>query len=145
MSNQFSKSQFPSPPLEGTDLTSLKPREGEGSLSPPVVRLTHGIDYSVLRSLISMTDVLKVLGWQPVARHGPQLRGPCPIHKSTSLQSRSLSVHLDRHVFQCFACGEKGNQLDLYVAATGLPVFQAARVLAARLGVEFMQIEKRNS
>lgn len=92
-----------------------------------------------------MSDVLEVLDWRPVAQHGPQLRGPCPIHKSASPQSRSLSVHLDRCVFQCFGCRKKGNQLDLYAAATGLAIFDAAQALATRLGVDRAEIEKRNS
>lgn len=92
-----------------------------------------------------MADVLEVLDWRPVAQHGPQLRGPCPIHKSASPQSRSLSVHLDRCIFQCFGCRTKGNQLDLFAATTGLSIFEAAQTLATRLGVDRAQIEKRNS
>lgn len=146
MTDQFAKH----PPASTTRLgetgsSSLRPGGGEDALLPPAARLTGGIDYRALRSVISMADVLEILDWRPVARHGPQLRGPCPIHKSTSPQSRSLSVHLDRCIFQCFGCRKKGNQLDLYAAATGLPLFEAAKTLATRLGVDPGQIEKRNS
>lgn len=147
MTDQFAKRATPQARLGETGSSSLDPRagEGEGAVLPPAGRLKGGIDYRALRRLISMADVLEVLGWRPVARHGPQLRGPCPIHKSANVQSRSLSVHLDRCIFQCFGCQKKGNQLDLYAAATGLPIFDAARMLAERLGVDPAQIEKRNS
>lgn len=80
-----------------------------------------------------MEQVLELLGWQPVGGSGLQLRGPCPIHKSSSPQSRSFSVSLKKNAFQCFGCGKKGNQLDLYAAATSLPLFDATAQLLFRL------------
>ena len=47
-------------------------------------------------------------------------------------------------MFQCFGCGGKGNQLDLYVALTGLPIFEAALDLARRLQIDPALISKRD-
>jgi len=80
--------------------------------------------------------VLVLLDWTPVAAAGAQQRGPCLIHGSASPQSRSLSVNLAKNTFQCFGCGQKGNQLDLFALATGLPIYQAAIELCRRSGIE---------
>jgi DNA primase len=37
----------------------------------------------------------------------------CPLHGSSSGTSRSFSVNLDQHFFQCFKCGKVGNALEL--------------------------------
>ena len=94
--------------------------------------LRRGVDYRAIREAITIGQILDLCGWQPVSRSGPQLRGRCPIHKSSSDRSRSFSVNLDTNMFQCFGCGGKGNQLDLYMAVTGLPIFEAALDLACR-------------
>jgi DNA primase len=62
-----------------------------------------------------------------------QLRGPCPVHGSTSPRSRSLAAHVDKQCWHCFRCGAGGNALDLYVAVTKLPLYAAAVELCARL------------
>lgn len=102
-----------------------------------------GIDFQLLRSLVSIRAVLELLDWAPVSQNGPQLRGPCPIHKSSSEKSRSFSVNVEKQAFQCFGCGKKGNQLDLFAAATGLSLLEAAWTLAERLAIDRSRIEKR--
>jgi DNA primase len=81
-----------------------------------------------------MRDVLDLLGWQGHARRGEQLRGPCPLHGSRSPTSRRFAVHLSKKAYHCFRCGASGNALDLYAAATGAPIYQAALGLCGRLG-----------
>lgn len=95
------------------------------------------IDFRELRSQVTIADVLRELGWSPVERRGIQARGPCPVHVSSNERSRSLSVNLEKNVFQCFAgcCGAKGNQLDLYAAARRIPLYEAAIELCDRLGL----------
>jgi DNA primase len=93
-----------------------------------------GIDYRQLRSLLSMKDVLDLLGWRPRTRRGEQLRGPCPLHGSASPTSRCFAVHLGKGVYHCFRCGAGGNALDLYAAATCQPLYAAAVQLCRRLG-----------
>jgi DNA primase len=85
-----------------------------------------GIDYRELRRQITMREVLDLTGFQPTSRHGPQLRGPCPIPGCCSASDRSFSVHLARQVYHCFACHSRGNTLDFWAAVRGLPTYQAA-------------------
>jgi len=93
-----------------------------------------GIDFRQLRLLVSMRDVLDLLGWQGRTRRREQLRGPCPLHGSRSPTSRCFAVHLGKRVYHCFRCGASGNALDLYAAATGVPIYPAALELCGRLG-----------
>ena len=92
-----------------------------------------GIDFQALRREVRMIAVLALLGFVPARRHGSQLRGPCPIHRSKRPESTSFSANLARSVYRCFACGSCGNQLDLWAAATGQPLHQAARELCEKL------------
>lgn len=93
------------------------------------------IDFARLREEVSIEQVLELLGWTPVTRSGPQLRGPCPVHRSENDRSRSFSAHLEKNAYRCFGCGAEGNQLDLAAAAFDLPLYTAARELCRQLGV----------
>ena len=92
-----------------------------------------GIDFTLLRQQLSLTQVLELIGFRAVTRRGPQLRGPCPVHGSTARRSRSFAAHLGQHCWHCFRCGAGGNALDLYLAVTKLPVYEGALELCARL------------
>jgi DNA primase len=94
-----------------------------------------GIDYAMVRNSVSMSRVLELLGFTPVRRSGKQLRGPCPVHRSDSPQSRSFSVNLTANAFRCFTCGASGNQLDLWRQVHGLTLFDAALDLCHRAQV----------
>ncbi len=98
----------------------------------------RAVDFAELRRRASIAQVLEVLEFTPVARSGYQLRGPCPVHRSTRENSRVFSVNLDRNVYRCFkpSCDSKGNQLDLYAAVTGLPLYDAAIELCEKLGID---------
>ena len=92
-----------------------------------------GIDYPRLRQQLSLTQVLDLLGFTATTRRGPQVRGPCPVHGSKTRHSRSFAAHLEKQCWHCFGCGAGGNALDLYTAATRLPLYEAALELCARL------------
>ena len=94
-----------------------------------------GIDFQAVRSSVRIAQVLDLLEFVPPDNHQDQVRGPCPLHRSTSPRSRSFSANLRGHTYRCFKCGSAGNQLDLWSAATGLPLHQAAADLCQRLGI----------
>ena len=93
-----------------------------------------GIDFREVRSLVSMSQVLDLLGFAARERCGSELRGPCPVHGSGSPRSRSFSANLSKKVYRCFRCGSAGNHLDLYATATKQALFAAAIDLCNRLG-----------
>ena len=74
-----------------------------------------------------------LIHFAPVRRGADQLRGPCPIHRSASAESRSFSVNIRKNAFRCFTCGATGNQLDLWSKVHGLTLFDAAVDLCDRL------------
>jgi DNA primase len=92
------------------------------------------IDYRAARALLPLADLLDLLGFEPRRRHGPQLRGPCPLHRSGSATSRSFAAHLGKGLWHCFRCGAGGNALDLWVAGTRQPLHAAVIDLCQRLG-----------
>jgi DNA primase len=94
-----------------------------------------GIDLRQVRRKITIQQVLDLLGFVPTARHGPRLRGPCPIHGDSRPQSRVFSVHLGCHRYRCFRCHSAGTQLDLWAAVHNLSIYAAAGDLCHRLGI----------
>jgi DNA primase len=99
-----------------------------------------GVDYRTVRSQVTMSQVLDLLGFVPTESRGDQVRGPCMIHGSQSLRSRSFSAKLRKQAYQCFRCGSAGNQLDLWAAATHQPIYPATIDLCQRLGVPIPQL-----
>ena len=93
-----------------------------------------GIDYRAARALLPLVDVLGLLGFVPRRRHGQQLRGPCPVHRSRSATSRSFAAHRGENAWHCFGCGVGGNALDLWVAVTHQELYAAVLDLCQRLG-----------
>lgn len=93
-----------------------------------------GVDFDRVRGEITMQQVLSLLAFQPSSRSGVQWYGPCPLHESTSRQRRSFSVNLAIGRYYCHGCDSHGNQLELWAAATKLPLHQAAIDLCHRLG-----------
>ena len=84
------------------------------------------IDYAALRAQIPMSRVLELLGFRPTRACGSQLRGSCPLPNCPPVWPPRFSVNLQRHAYQCFACGSAGNQLDLWAAAQQLSLPAAA-------------------
>jgi hypothetical protein len=96
------------------------------------------VDFAELRQRVTIEQVLGELHWSDCLKgHGPQRRGPCPIHETSRTRSRSFSVNVQLNIFQCFdaSCGAKGNALDLWSQSQHLPLAEAARDLAGRLGL----------
>lgn len=95
-----------------------------------------GVDFKLVRTKITMADVLRQLGFLPVSRTGEQLRGPCPVHGSRSRRSRTFSVNLESGRYCCHKCQSQGNQLELWAAVQKLPLYEAAVDLCRALDRE---------
>jgi DNA primase len=102
-----------------------------------------GIDFAEVRGRVSMHQVLELVGFEATESSGDQVRGRCPIHGASSATSRSFSANLHKHTFRCFKCGAAGNQLDLWVAVSQLPLHEAAQELCRRVGVEVPVVKRR--
>jgi len=93
------------------------------------------IDFRALKDRIPLPVVLDYLGWRPCEAERAGLRGWCPIHSSDPHYSRTFSVSYDGEWF-CHSCRLGGDGLRLFQLVTGLPLYEAAHVLAAGLKVE---------
>ena len=102
------------------------------------------IDFAELRATIKLSAVLDLLAFVPCERSGDQLRGPCPLHGSSSPNSRSFSVNPTKNSFRCFRCGKAGNQLELWAGAKNLSIYDAAIDLCQRLGIDVPQRGRGN-
>lgn len=101
-----------------------------------------GVDFSMVRSLVTIEQVLDLVGYEAVSVSHDRLRGPCPVHGSSSPHSRCFSVNLTKNTYHCFKCGSEGNQLDLWMALTKSPLFSAAIDLCERLRVDVPLIHR---
>jgi DNA primase len=101
-----------------------------------------GINFDRLRAEITMEQVLDLLGFEPTGRSGPQWYGCCPLHETTSKRSRSFSVNVTLGRYYCHRCHSHGNALELWAAASKLPLYQAAIDLCGRLGREVPWIQR---
>jgi len=102
-----------------------------------------GVDFAAVRSQVSMAQVLALLGFVAREKAGNQVRGPCPVHRSHSANSRSFSANLRKKAFRCFGCGCAGNQLDLWAAATECTRHAAAVDLCMHLQLPVPWIQTR--
>jgi DNA primase len=105
--------------------------------------MSRQLDYAAIREGIPILRVLELLNWEPSARRGAQRRGPCPFctPSRSPQQDGCFSVEARRNIFRCFRCHRCGNQLDLWAAVTGLPLYAATLDLCRRLGVPPVQLE----
>jgi DNA primase len=102
-----------------------------------------GIDFDRLRREITMEQVLELLNFRPSHRTGPQWYGRCPLQDCPSRRRRgSFSVNVAIRRYCCHKCDSKGNQLDLWAAATKLPFCDAAVDLCRALGKEVPWIRR---
>lgn len=102
-----------------------------------------GVDFDRLRAEISMEQVLDLLAFERVGGSGLQWYGRCPLHESTSKRSRCFSVNLAIGRYYCHRCHSHGNAIDLWAAASQLPLHQAAIELCQRLGRKVPWIQRR--
>lgn len=105
------------------------------------------IDFQQLKSQVSVLDVLELFDWKPASQRGEELRGPCPVHGSSSTTSMTLAVSPSKNAWKCHKCGAGGNQLDLAAYYFHLPRDQVVRVAVAlcrQLGREIPRTEKRS-
>ena len=101
-----------------------------------------GVDFDVVRREITMQQVLDEIGFRATHRESDQLRGPCPVHGSTSKNSRVCSVNLSTQRYYCHKCKSHGNQLELYAAVQQTMLYQAAVDLCHALGQDVPWIRR---
>lgn len=77
-----------------------------------------GIDFDELREKITMEQVLKLIGFEPIHQRGDQWYGCCPLEGCPSTGRRRFSVNVSKGLYYCHGCQSKGNQLQLWAVYT---------------------------
>jgi len=101
-----------------------------------------GVDFNRLRSEITMEQVLSLILFEPTSRSGDQWYGCCPLHDCTAKRHRCFSVNVATGRYYCHQCHRHGNQLELWAAYIGMPLYQAAIDLSRVLGHEVPWIQR---
>ena len=102
-----------------------------------------GVDFERIRAVVTMEQVLNLLGFEPTSRSGTQWYGRCPLHDcGTDRHRRSFLVNVASGRYCCHRCRSHGNPLELWAAATQQSVYQAAIDLCRRLGCEIPWIRR---
>jgi len=101
-----------------------------------------GVDFTKLRTEITMSEVLDQLGFKPTSRNGNQLKGPCPVHESSTKNSRTFSVNLETGRYFCHKCKSQGNQLELWAAVTKQTIYEASLDLCTAVNREVPWIRR---
>ncbi len=85
------------------------------------------VDFKKVKEAVSMKMTLDHYSIKALVERGEELRGPCPIHKS-SQRSKNFTVNLRKNAFKCFSqdCGARGNVLDFVAAMDSCSVREAA-------------------
>lgn len=80
------------------------------------------------------TDIASLVGeYVRLQKSGASFKGLCPFH---SEKTPSFYVHPKRGFFHCFGCQASGDAFSFLTSLEGIPFPEAARRLAARVGVE---------
>ena len=127
-------------PLCGADSAATLDVGSLDTASSSLTRARTGerpIDFAELRRQITMQQVLDLL--QLASRSSPRTTTARAVPGASKRRRTQpqLRRNLEKRVFRCFkpGCPAKGNQLDLYALATGLPILEASHQLCERLGI----------
>lgn len=92
------------------------------------------IPQEILDEIIARTDIVDVVGrYVPLKKQGQNYFGLCPFHHE---KTRSFSVSPSKQIFYCFGCHAGGNVFRFLMDIEHLSFPEAARKLAAEVGVK---------
>ena len=101
-----------------------------------------GVGFDHLRAEVPIHEVLQLLGFEPERCRGEQWYGHCPLPACRQTSGMAFSVNLAMGRYCCHRCHSHGHQLELWSAATGLPLHPAAIDLCAALAREVPWIQR---
>ena len=99
------------------------------------------IDFAYVKERADFVAVLAHYNIDVTGR-GAERRGLCPFHDDAE---PSLSVNVDRKVFQCFGCKARGNALEFVAKMEECDLRAAAIILAECCGIGLADREERSA
>jgi len=104
------------------------------------------VSYAAVKDAVPIERLLERIGHAFTRRSDGRIEATCPIHKGT--HARQFKTTANGRGFKCFACGAKGNVLDLVAALEGVEIREAALRLVEWFGLlrnTSAQPERRNA
>lgn len=96
-----------------------------------------------LETIRDRVDIAELVGrYVTLKRAGRSHKGLCPFHQE---KTPSFTVNPDRGIFHCFGCQESGNAFAFLMRHENLTFPEAARILAAEVGVEIAESDGRDA
>jgi DNA primase len=92
------------------------------------------VSYAAVKGAVPIERVLERLGHSFTRKPGGRIEATCPIHKGT--HARQFKTTTNGRGFKCFACGAKGNVLDLVATLEGVEIREAALRLVEWFGLQ---------
>lgn len=91
------------------------------------------ISQQTIDDIINATDIVDVIGeFVQLQPAGKSYKGLCPFHNE---KTPSFFVNKEKHLFNCFGCGEKGNAVTFLQKYKNLTYVEALKSLADRYNV----------
>ena len=97
-----------------------------------MINTTPTIDLDRLKQAMPIMDLAKSLGLEIRGRQARCYNSTAHKHNDRSF---SLGLDVARNRYKCFACGEQGSIIDLFMAIKGLDLSQAIKELAEMTGL----------
>ena len=92
------------------------------------------IPEATIQEIRDRADIVSLISrYVELKQNGRNWKGLCPFHNE---KTPSFNVNADRQIFHCFGCQEGGNVFSFLMKHEGLTFPEAARTLAADLGIE---------
>ncbi|MBN2071550.1 MAG: DNA primase [Candidatus Krumholzibacteriota bacterium] len=92
------------------------------------------IPEKIIDEIREQTDIVEVIGSVlDMKRAGSNYKALCPFH---SEKTPSFMISPGKQIYHCFGCGKGGNAFNFLMEYEGVSFVEAARKLAAGLGIE---------
>jgi DNA primase len=99
------------------------------------------IPEATIQAIRDRIDLADLVGrYVSLKRAGRNWKGLCPFHEE---KTPSFNVHPERQIFHCFGCGAGGDAFRFLVLREGLAFPEAVRSLAAEVGIEVPEEDRR--
>ena len=96
------------------------------------------IPESKIEEIRQRSDIVGLISeYVALKKAGRNHIGSCPFHKE---KTPSFTVSAEKQIFYCFGCGQGGNVFSFLMKINNMTFPEAARHLAARLGIEIPKV-----
>ena len=100
------------------------------------------ISQQTIDEIMNVADIVEVIGeYVQLQPAGKSYKGLCPFHNE---KTPSFFVNKEKHLFNCFGCGEKGNAASFLMKYKNLTYIEALKNLADRYRIP-LEIESTNN